>query len=131
MKIPASILQMAYNVACNNIGSVLDAPLSKVPHVNVIAKAYTDGQPLEVIVGLYLQATENVKDDEIAGKVGEVLEFVDSKIPQILAGISKKPFKEVLAELLGDIVVPDFDDVKGNEKKVVELVDKVFEALQS
>ena len=130
MKIPASLLQLAYKIATNNIGSIAAKPLQEIPHVGVIAKAYNDNQPLEVIIGLYLQATENVKDDEIAGKVGEVLEFVDTKIPAILADLSKRPFKDVLGDLLGELSVPDFDDEKGNEKKVIELINKVFEALQ-
>lgn len=130
MKIPSSVLQIIYKIATNNIGSIAAKPLQEIPHISVLAKAYSEGQPLEVIAGLYLQATESVKDDEIAAKVGEVLEFVDTKIPAILADLSKRPFKEVLGELLGDLSVPDFDEVGGNEKKVIDLINSVFEALK-
>lgn len=129
MKIPAPLLQMAYNIATNNVGSIAEAPLQKIPHVDVIAKAFLDGQPLEVIIGLYVQATEGVKDDEIAGKVGEVMEFVDTKIPAILAGISDRPFKDVLTDLLGGLSIPDFDENKDNDKKVAALIVKIMEAL--
>jgi hypothetical protein len=129
MKIPSALLQMAYNIILNNVGSIAEAPLEKIPFIEVIAKAYKEEQPLEVIVGLYLQATENTSDDEIAGKVGAVLAFIDTEVPKILANVSEKPFKEVLGELLGDLSIPDFDDTEGNEKKVITLIDKVMDSL--
>jgi hypothetical protein len=120
MKVPSGVLQLVYKLALSNVGKVAEAPLEKIPHINVIAKAYDDGEPLEVIVGLYLQATASVKDDDIAAKVGEVLEFIDKKVPEVLSQISEKSFKEVLGTLLG----------AGNEVKVIDVINKIMKELE-
>lgn len=129
MKVPAPVLQIIYKLAANNIGSILAAPLEKVPHINVVAMAYQNGEPLEVIIGLYLQATESLKDDEIAGRVGEVLQFIEVEVPKILATISDAPFKDALSKMLGGLSIPDFDDKAGNEVKIIDVINKAMSEL--
>lgn len=130
MKIPAGLTQFVFSVVLKNIGNIAETPLEKVPHIDVIGKAYLEGETLEVIVGLYIQATGTVKDDEIIGKVAEVMEFLDKKVPEILASISKRPFKEVVEELLGDITIPDFDDNADNNIKVVEIINDIMNEIK-
>lgn len=122
-------LQLLYRLAMGNISSILDAPLSKIPHIDVVAKAFNDGEPLEVIVGLYFEATESVSDDEILEKVGDVLDFIHNDVPKILEGISTRPAKDILAELLGGLSVPDFDQTEGNEVKVIDLINRTMAEL--
>jgi hypothetical protein len=129
MKIPAFAMQMIYRVAANNIGYVLATALEKVPHSKVIAKAYQNGEPLEVIIGLYLQSTESLKDDEVAARVGKVLMFLDTELPKILSHISEKSAREALESVLKDMSVPDFDNKKGNEMKVIDVINKAMKEL--
>jgi hypothetical protein len=129
MKIPAPVLQFGLNMALRNAGSVIAKPLENIPHIDVIAKAYNQGEPLEVIVGLYFQATKSVADDEIAGKVAEVIEFLRTGVPKILEQLSVSPAKDVIRDLIGGVVVPDFDDIPGNEKPIIDIIDDTFKAL--
>lgn len=129
MKIPNPILQLALNIALKNAGAVLASPLGKIPHIDVIAKAYAANKSLEVILGLYLQATETLSDDEIGGKVGEALEFINNDLPKIIAKFSTLPAKAVLAELLGDLAIPDFNDVDGDEKPVIDIINDIINEL--
>ena len=128
MQVPASILQFGCNIVLNHIGAIADEPLSKIPHVNVVAQAYRDGQSLEVIVGLYLQATGQLKPEEIAGEVGKVLEFIDTQVPRIVADISKKPLKDVLVELLGNVAIPSVEGEVGT-KKVIDIINSIMAGL--
>lgn len=129
MNIPKPLLQLAYNLAMKNAGEIVATPLESVPHIDVIAKAYDSGEPLEVILGLYFQATATLTDDQIAGKVGEVLEYIHVEVPKLLTKISEIPAKDLVSDLLGSLTIPDFNGETGDEVKVSELINDTFKAL--
>lgn len=129
MKIPNSILQFAFSLLLKNVGNIVETPMEKIPHIDVIAKAWVSGEPLEVIVGLYLQATESLADDEVAGKIAEVMEFLNVEVPKILGNVSSVPAKQVAEQLLGGLTVPDFNEDPSDNTRVISIINDVFNQL--
>lgn len=130
MKIPKFALQFVYKIAMKNLPAIVDIALDDVKNLDVVAAAYNSDESLEVIIALYLKATESVKDDEIGAKVGEVLTFIDQKVPEILSKVSKEPAKDVLYELIGDLAIPDFDGKQGDEVLVHDLISDIMKELE-
>jgi hypothetical protein len=112
-----------------NIGSMVESPLEKVPHIKDVALAYTEGAALDEIIAAYFKATEDLRDDEIMIKVEVVLDWIQIELPEILQEFNTKPAKEVIEKMLNGVVIPDFDEEKGNEIKVIDVVDNIMKEL--
>jgi hypothetical protein len=124
-----AVLQLILNLGLKNFAKLAEGPLEKVPHIQTVARAYEAGEPLEVIIALWLQATESVSDDDIAGKVAEVIEFINVEIPKILATFSTEPAKVVIARLLGDLKIPDLDNDSTNNFRIVDVLNATLAEL--
>jgi hypothetical protein len=58
-----------------------------------------------------------------------VLDWIQIELPEILQEFNTKPAKEVIEKMLNGVVIPDFDEEKGNEIKVIDVVDNIMKEL--
>ena len=130
MKMPSVILQFAYRAFFKNLGTILEGPLDKIENLDVIAASYNNGDSLEQILHAYVTATEGLSDDEALQKVDDMLATLEIEIPKALEKFQTHAASEVLAELLKDLAIPDFDDEAGNEVKVIDVINGIFEDLE-
>ena len=129
MKVPDSVMQFFYKMLVKNIGNVVEAPMEKIPHIKDVAVAYVDGATLEDIIKAYFMATEDLRDDELMIKAEAVLDWIQLELPEMLQEFNTKPAKEVVEKMLGGVVIPDFDKEKGNEIKVIDVIEDIMKEI--